>query len=100
MLLQVQAGLLLELQAEVFVGACRVQLLHIGVLVNDVPRELLEVKAGVLLEGDPLSRYRRRLITELVLGASLGCTVLGLPRICCITSTFTRILCILLRLCS
>ena len=100
MLLQVQAGLLLELQAEVFVGACRVQLLHIGVLVNDGPRELLEVKAGVLLEGDPLSRYRRRLITELVLGASLGCTELRLPRIRCIASAFTRILSILLRLCS
>ena len=100
LLLQVQAGLLLELQAEVFVGACRVQLLDIGVLINNVSRELLEVEAGVLLEGDTLSRYRRRLVTELVLGASLGCTELRLPRIRCIPSAFTRILRILLRLCS
>ena len=98
MLLQVQAGLLLELQAEVFVGACRVQLLDIGVLINNVSRELLEVEAGVLLEGDTLSRYRRRLVTELVLGASLGCTELRLPRVRCIPSAFTRILRILLRL--
>ena len=100
MLLQVQAGLLLELQAEVFVGACRVQLLHIGVLIDNVSRKLLEVKAGVLLEGDTLSRYRRRLVTELVLGAGLGCTELRLPRVCRISSTFTRILCTLLRLSS
>ena len=67
--------------------------MHIGVLIDNVPRELLEVETGVFLEGDALRGDRGHLIAELVLSAVLGCADLGLPRSCGTTGALCWMLC-------